>query len=168
MQWKGRDPAEVFQEHDSAHQERSQPCEEVRQSASQVHSGDDHVKNKIEQERVAGQIGEVQEERQCDQVACHLEGDIAIHRPLPARSVPLAISKRQIVHQHGAADRVQRRRVDDDSQPRRADPDCRQEDETGQPPQGNQPACSFRWEFHESNNNLVEKILQRPHKLYKA
>ena len=59
--WETGDPAQVFQQHHRAHQRRHHGGEEIRRRPAQVHARDDHVEEEVEQERIARQVGEIQQ-----------------------------------------------------------------------------------------------------------
>ena len=69
-------------------------------------------KTKIEQERVARQIGEVEQQRQRDQVEDDLQEDVPLDVALAAR-LALGELEQQVVADHRAADQIQRQRIGD-------------------------------------------------------
>ena len=69
-----------------AHHRRYQGSEEIRRRAAEVHPGDDHVEEEVDEEGVAGEVGEIQQQRQGHQVEDDLEEDLAVDVPLAGAS----------------------------------------------------------------------------------
>ena len=147
LQGKRGNPSQVFQQHHRAHHCRHPRGEEIRRRAAEVHPRDDHVEEEVDKEGVAGEIGEVQQQRQGQQVEDDLEKDLAVNVPL-ARSVLPAEAEQQVIAQHGASDHVERRRPGDDPQRGAGQPDHGEDRRAGQPAQRDQPAGAFGGKLH--------------------
>ena len=52
----------------------------MRRPAAEIHAGDDHVEEEEEQERIARQVGEIDQQRQGGQVEDGLEEDVLLRR----------------------------------------------------------------------------------------
>src|SRR5208283_725401 len=75
-------PALIFQQHDRADRGRAKAGEKIRLPAAEIHARNDHVEKEVDEERVARQVGEVEQEGQGDEVEGDLEEDLVIDVPV--------------------------------------------------------------------------------------
>ena len=143
-----RNPVQVFQEDDSAHRGVDHGRQDRRHPAAEVHAGDDHVEEKEEQERIAGQVGEIDQERQGGQVQHGLQEDVLLRIDLAGHRLALVPEEGQVIAEHGQRDDVQRQRQRHHVQDRRGQPDHEEHHRAGDPSQRDEPAGAFGGKFH--------------------
>ena len=148
MDGKAVDPVQVFEEDDPAHGGVDHGRQDQRRPTAEVHAGDDHVEEEEEEEGVPRQVGEIDQERQGGQVENGLEEDVVLRVDLAGGRVGLVPKEGQVIAEHGQGDEVQRQRLRHDVQDRGCDPDHEEDHRAGDPAQRDEPAGTFRGEFH--------------------
>ncbi len=91
-----RDPILIFPQQGHTDKDRRHGRHHVRHGAVQIHAGNNHVEHKEEQERVTRQIGEVQQQRQGDQIDGDLHEDVPLNVPLGSGPIPMAVPECQV------------------------------------------------------------------------
>ena len=84
------------------------PGEDLRGPAAEIHAGDDHVEDEEEEERIAGQIGEVDQQRQRSHVEDGLEEDVVLRVDFAGGRVGLVPEEGQVIADHGQGHEVER------------------------------------------------------------
>ena len=148
MDGEARNPLQVFQEDDSAHGAGDHGRQDLRRPTAEIHAGNDHVEEEEEQERIAGQVGEIDQERQGGQVEDGLEEDVLLRVDLAGGRVGLVPKEGQVIADHGQGHEIQRQRLGHHVQDRGGEPDHEKDHRAGDPTQRDEPAGAFRGKFH--------------------